>query len=146
MADAPPPPELSAPAEAQPESTEAAGGGGTWKVQAGGPTFVGYRVREKFVTVGVVDAVGRTGQVSGTAKIDGDRVRAARLETDMTTLRSDEGRRDNALRSRAIETDRFPTSSFQLTGPFAISRRAVKASGRLTLHGETNPITATVKG
>lgn len=51
--------------------------------EAGDPTFVGYRVREKLVTVGVVDAVGRTGQVSGTARIVGGRVRKARLETDI---------------------------------------------------------------
>lgn len=64
----------------------------------------------------------------------------------MTTLRSDEGRRDTALRSRGIETDRFPTSTFELTGPFELSREPVPARGRLTLHGETQPITARVSG
>ena len=64
----------------------------------------------------------------------------------MTTLRSDEGRRDNALRGRGIETDRFPTATFELTGPFELSREPVRARGRLTLHGETQPIIARVSG
>ncbi len=98
------------------------------------------------MTVGVVDAVGRTGDVSGTAEIDGDTVQGAELATDMTTLRSDESRRDNALRGRGIETDRFPTASFELTGPFELSREAVPARGRLTLHGQTRPIVARVSG
>jgi polyisoprenoid-binding protein YceI len=142
-ADAPPPPALSAPGSATPAP---AAGARTYALRGGGPTFAGYRVREKYVTIGVADAVGRTGAVTGTATVDGDRMTRARLTTDMTTLRSDENRRDAALRARAIETDRYPTSRFELTEPFAISRRAVEARGRLTLHGRTQPIVATVAG
>ena len=98
------------------------------------------------MTFGVVDAVGRTDEVSGTVEIDGDDVQAAELETDMTTLRSDESRRDDALRGRGIETDRFPTATFELTGPFELARAPVRARGRLTLHGETQPIVARVSG
>jgi polyisoprenoid-binding protein YceI len=145
--DAPPPPELSAPAaDATATASPARAGRTTWEVAPGEESFVGYRVREEFVSFGVVDAVGRTGDVSGTVEIDGDTVRAAELETDMTTLRSDESRRDNALRGRGIETDRFPTSTFELTGPFELSREPVRARGRLTLHGETRPIVARVSG
>ena len=144
-ADAPPPPALS---DATPEAaaTAAPAGRSSWEVVPGDPTFVGYRVREEFVTFGVVDAVGRTGEVTGTVRIDGDTVESARLETDMTTLRSDESRRDNALRERGIETDRYPTARFELTGPFELSREPVPARGRLTLHGETQPIVARVSG
>jgi polyisoprenoid-binding protein YceI len=141
-ADAPPPPSLSEAATA----TASPAGRATWEVVSGAPTFVGYRVREQFVTFGVVDAVGRTGEVTGTAQIDGDTIEGAELETDMTTLRSDESRRDNALRGRGIETDRFPTATFELSGPFELSREPVPARGRLTLHGETQPITARVSG
>jgi polyisoprenoid-binding protein YceI len=84
--------------------------------------------------------------VTGTVEVDGDTVEAADLETDMTTLRSDESRRDNALRDRGIETDRFPTARFELTGPFELSQRPVPARGRLTLHGETKPVVARVSG
>ena len=145
-ADAPPPPSLSEAATTTPDAGATPAGRATWEVVSGNPTFVGYRVREEFVSFGVVDAVGRTGEVTGTARIDGDTIEGAELETDMTTLRSDEGRRDNALRGRGIETDRYPTATFELTGPFELSREPVRARGRLTLHGETQPITARVSG
>jgi polyisoprenoid-binding protein YceI len=143
--DAPPPPRLS-----QSPRAEAGGavapGPGTWEIPQDGPTFVGYRVREEFVSFGVRDAVGRTGEVTGTAELDGDTVTKARLETDMTSLRSDQSRRDAALRGRAIETDRFPTARFELTEPFELADRPVTARGRLTLHGRTRPIAARVSG
>src|SRR5687767_9933176 len=103
--DEPPPPRLSTatPGAATPQATAPAGEE-AWQVAGGEPTFVGYRVREEFASVGVVDAVGRTGEVTGSARVDGDRVLGAELEADMTTLRSDESRRDNALRERGIET------------------------------------------
>ena len=145
--DAPPPPELPAPrADAEATATAAPAGAATWEIAQEDGTFVGYRVREEFVSFGVVDAVGRTSEVTGTLELDGERVRSAELETDMTTLRSDEGRRDNALRGRGIETDRYPTATFELTGPFALSRAPVRARGELTLHGETQPVVARVSG
>ena len=146
--DAPPPPRLSGagtPGAATPQATAPAGEE-PWKVVTGDPTFAGYRVREEFASFGVVDAVGRTGQVTGTARVDGDRVLGAELETDMTTLRSDESRRDAALRERGIETERHPTARFELTGPFELSAEPVGARGRLELHGETRAITARVSG
>ena len=58
----------------------------------------------------------------------------------MTTLVSDESRRDDALRERGIETDRFPDARFSLTEPVDLSRRNQTVRGELTLHGETQPI------
>jgi polyisoprenoid-binding protein YceI len=139
--DAPPPPRLSQPQAA----ATAAPAGGAWGVDRA-RSFVGYRVREKYAGIGVKDAVGRTGQVSGTVRMGGGRVRAADLTTAMGSLRSDQSRRDDTLRFKAIETDRYPTSRFVLEGPFAVSRRAQAVHGRLTLHGHTAPITARVRG
>ena len=147
--DEPPPPSLSEQeATAEPENTPAPSDGGpqAYEVLATDDTFVGYRVREEYVTFGVVDAVGRTSQVTGTATVEGDEMRDAELETDMTTLRSDESRRDSALRERGIETATYPTAEFRLTEPFPVARRRTRARGELTLHGETQPITATVRG
>jgi polyisoprenoid-binding protein YceI len=147
--DEPPPPSLSeeeAPAQPEATSTPDDDGARTYEVLSNEETFVGYRVREEFVTFGVVDAVGRTSDVSGTATVGGDRMLDAVLETDMTTLESDESRRDNALRQRGIETATYPTAEFRLTEPFPIVRRQTRARGELTLHGQTRPITATVRG
>ncbi len=142
--DAPPPPALSARPSATASATPGAGAQAWQVVQE--DSFVGYRVREEFVTIGVTDAVGRTSDVSGTVRVDGDRLASAELEAGLASLQSDESRRDNALRTRGIETDRFPTATFELTGPFELSREPVRARGRLTLHGETRPIVARVSG
>jgi polyisoprenoid-binding protein YceI len=139
--DAPPPPTLTAEETA---TAIPAAGATSWQVAAGDETFVGYRVREEFASIGVADAVGRTGEVTGTVDVDGDQLTAATLETDMTTLRSDEARRDDALRTRGIETDSFPTSEFELTEPVDVTRRNQRVRGELTLHGETQPIAVRV--
>jgi polyisoprenoid-binding protein YceI len=136
--DAPPPPTLSddgaaATSTPDPSTTE-------YEVAQGGDAFVGYRVREEFAGFGVKDAVGRTPDVSGTATVEQDTITAADLEADLTTLASDDGRRDNALRDRGLESGRFPDAQFDLTEPVDLSRRRTTARGELTLHGETKPI------
>jgi polyisoprenoid-binding protein YceI len=139
--DAPPPPALG---PAAPGSLPR--GPAVLRVLPSGGTFVGYRVREEYATIGVRDAVGRTAGVSGTVRIDGARVTAATLEADMASLRSDQAQRDGALRERAIETDRFPRASFRLSRPVALSRDGATAAGELTLHGVTAPVRVLVAG
>jgi polyisoprenoid-binding protein YceI len=137
--DAPPPPTL----EGKP-ATSAPAGDGRLAPVAG--SFVGYRVNEQYLGIGVRTAVGRTGAVTGTVTLDGRRVHAADLRADMTKLRSDQARRDDALRYRGIETDRFPTARFTLGAPFTVSAAPHRTTGRLTLHGRSAPITITVRG
>jgi len=141
--DAPPPPRLEG---APSQDGAAAGGAGAWHPVAPAGSFVGYRVDERYLGVGVRTAVGRTSAVTGTVTVDGDRARAADLRADMTTVHSDQARRDDTLRFRAIETDRYPTARFTLTGPVAISARPRRAAGTLTLHGRRAPIAVTVRG
>jgi polyisoprenoid-binding protein YceI len=139
--DAPPPPRLQGtPAQdaAAPE------GGGRCAVTGGG--FVGYRVDEKYLGVGVRTAVGRTSAVAGTVTLDGGRIASADLRADMRRVRSDQARRDDTLRYRAIETDRYPTARFTLGGPFAVSARPQRTTGTLTLHGRRATIAVTVRG
>jgi len=139
--DAPPPPRLQGrPAQ----DAVAPEGGGPWAVTAGG--FVGYRVDEKYLGVGVRTAVGRTSAVAGTVTLDGGRIAAADLRADMRRVRSDQARRDDTLRFRAIETDRYPTARFKLGAPFALSARAQRTTGTLTLHGRRAMIAVTVRG
>jgi polyisoprenoid-binding protein YceI len=142
--DAPPPPTLSSEEPAATATTSATAtpdeGATAHEVAKGEDTFVGYRVREEFASIGVADAVGRTAEVTGAAEIDGETITSAELEADMTTLVSDESRRDDALRGRGIETDRYPRAEFRLTEPVDLSRRTTATRGELTLHGETQPI------
>jgi polyisoprenoid-binding protein YceI len=122
--------------------------GGTYAPARG--SFVGYRVRETFASIGVTNAVGRTAEVTGTVRVAGERITDADLTADLTALRSDESRRDDALRTRGIETDRFPSARFALTEPVRAVPSAggalrATADGRLTLHGRTRPVRATLQ-
>jgi len=141
--DAPPPPRL----QGTPAQEGAApAGAGRWHPVAPAGSFVGYRVDERYLGVGVRTAVGRTSAVTGTVIVSGDRVEGADLRADMTTVRSDQARRDDALRTRAIETDRYPSARFTLAGPVALAARPRQGKGTLTLHGRRAAIAVTVRG
>lgn len=128
---------------------------GTWNVTTSigdteeTSTFVGYRVDEELGSgIGAQTAAGRTADVSGTVTIAGGQVTEASFEVDMTTLKSDESRRDNQLKARGLETDTFKSASFELTQPVALPESAVtgeqltvSAPGQLTLHGVTKDVT-----
>ena len=102
-------------------------------------SFVGYRVNETLIGVGLNAAVGRTSAVKGAAGVAGGRIVAARFEIETGTLRSDEARRDETMRFRGLETDRYPKAGFVLTAPATLAARFT-ARGRLTLHGRTRPV------
>jgi polyisoprenoid-binding protein YceI len=135
--EAPPPPKLAARGVLQATQDP------TWKVGRG--SFAGYRVDEDYLGVGVHTAVGRTSAVSGTISLAGTRVVSADLRADMTQLISDQPQRDETLRGKAIETDRFPQAAFALSSPVTIAADQ-RVDGRLTLHGVTAPVTVTVSG
>jgi polyisoprenoid-binding protein YceI len=77
---------------------------------------VRYRVREQLVGLNLPnDAVGATTAVEGAIVFDaqgrivpGD----SRFTVDLRTLRSNEERRDNYLRRRTLETEKYPTVTF----------------------------------
>jgi polyisoprenoid-binding protein YceI len=77
--------------------------------------------------------------VLAVAAVAGDRIVAARFEIATGTLRSDEARRDETMRFRGLETDRYPKAGFVLATPATLAARFT-AQGRLTLHGRTRPV------
>jgi polyisoprenoid-binding protein YceI len=131
---------------------------GTWSLDTtsgsladGSATFAGYRVEEQLSTLGTHEAVGRTHHVTGSMTISGRDVTSLDISVDMTTLRSDDDRRDGQLRERGLETERFPTATFSLTQPIRIGNAPAvgeqidaTATGDLTLHGTTNRVTVPV--
>jgi polyisoprenoid-binding protein YceI len=125
---------------------------GTWHLSSNG-SFAGYRVREQLGFLPAPsDAVGRTSAVTGSLKIEGTTVRTAHLQVDMTQLTSDKAMRDARMRSIGLETDRFPTASFVLSSPISFATapeagRVVKtrATGNLTIHGVTKPVTVDIQ-
>lgn len=122
---------------------------GTWTPVGG--SQAGFRVREKLATLPAQsDAVGRTGDVTGTVVIDGTSVTSADFDVDLRTLKSDpeEPRRDNKVQG-ALQTDQFPTATFTLTAPIEIESATttldVLATGDLTIHGVTKPVTIPIQ-
>jgi polyisoprenoid-binding protein YceI len=133
-------------------SDDTAGADGTWTVDRSvgsfadfSGTWAGYRFDEELAGIGGNTAVGRTPDVSGTMTVADGAVTGVDVEVDLTTLDSDSDRRDGALRSRGLESDRFPTATFRLTDPVTlptrltdVERATVTATGELTIHGVTN--------
>jgi polyisoprenoid-binding protein YceI len=162
--DSPPPaaldPAPSTTSGAATGTTEAAGAAGattadgTWQVSDNGSSFVGYRVNEQLAFLsGPNQAVGRTRAVTGTMKVAGGTVEAVRIEADLTQLTSDEDRRDNAIRQRGLESERFPTATLELAEPIQLGATPAKGEevrgtgkGRLTVHGVTREVELPVTG
>jgi len=128
--DAPPPPALSADDRG---STDVAAG--EWRVRPARGAFAGYRVDEEYLGVGVRTAVGRTPAVTGTLRVKSGRIERPALAADLARLRSDQARRDDALRGRGIETDTYPRARFTLDAPVALSGAEQRTAGTLELHG-----------
>ncbi len=128
------------PAPSLPEETATPTGELRGGLRPASGSFVGYRVNETLIGVGLNAAVGRTSAVKGVAAVDGGRIVSARFEIATGTLRSDEARRDETMRFRGLETDRYPKAGFVLTAPATLAARFT-ARGRLTLHGRTRPVT-----
>lgn len=122
---------------------------GTWTVAKANDVFVGYRIQELFGGETVKkEAAGRTAEVTGTMVVQGSTIPSASVTADVTKLKSDRAQRDNAIRNQALETDRFGTATFTLTQPITLAsppvvgeRQSVQATGDLTLHGQTKPVT-----
>ena len=77
----------------------------------------------------------------------GTKITAAEVTGDVTTLKSDDDRRDGQLRRQALETDQFPQATFKLTTPIELGSvpadgqpLSATATGELTLHGVTKTV------
>jgi len=156
--DEPPPVALASAPPAAPSGAPAApapagGVAGNWALAADGSSFVGYRVREQLEFLEEPnEAVGRSTSVQGTMTINGTQVDAAQITADMTQLRSDNENRDRAISTNGLQTQQFPQGTFALTAPIPLAPEAAtggvvnaQASGDLTVHGVTRPVTIAVQ-
>jgi len=123
---------------------------GEWDVADG--SIVGYRVEEVLFGQSNV-AAGRTGAVTGSLIVDGSSIAAATFTVDMTTVSSDESRRDGQFNERIMETATYPTATFELTEPISFgtvpatgNEQTFQATGDLTMHGITRAVTFDVTG
>jgi len=125
---------------------------GSWTIDPAN-SFAGYRIGEELANIGTAEAVGRTSEVTGTLTASGTAITDVAIEVDMQTLRSDQSRRDNALRDRGLETGIFPTATFELTSPIDLGSVPAagdtietSATGNLTIHGVTQPVELALEG
>lgn len=120
---------------------------GRWR--ATDASQAGYRVKE--ILLGQDhEAVGRTSAVTGEVTVQGAKVTKGGFTVDLTTVRSDQDRRDKQFHNRIMDTAAHPTAKFTLTGPIDISSLTagsgtVPATGNLTLRGTTHPVTVDLK-
>jgi polyisoprenoid-binding protein YceI len=139
-------------------SSSSAGFNGSWKVDTSigsisdfSGSFVGYRVQEELSGIGAQTAIGRTPDVSGSLTIAGNQVTAVEITANLTTLKSDDDRRDGQLSRQGIQTSQFPTATFTLTQPITGTvpaegvEASVTAKGKLTLHGVTRDVQIPLK-
>ena len=118
---------------------------GSWEVTDG--SEAGWRATE--VLFGQTnEAAGRTEDVTGTLVIEGTTATAISVEVDLTTVTSDEERRDGQVQDRILETASFPTAFFEVTEPVDfgevpadLEEVTVSATGEMTIHGVTQVIT-----
>ena len=128
---------------------------GTWTVDTSVGSFAdytsawaGFRVNEVLQNIGDAEAIGRTPDVDGQLTIDGTTLQSGTISVDLTTIHSNQARRDPAIQ-RSLETGSFPTATFELTKP--VDFGGVPADGQtvtvdatgeiLTIHGTTKELT-----
>ena len=132
---------------------------GTWSVQEG-DTTAGFRIKESFAS-GLTDhtAVGRSDKVTGSLTIDGTQITEGEFTVDLTALEFTDTipglsvtNRANALRNNGLETATFPDATFKLTEPIDFGEKPAEgasvtatATGDLTIHGVTKPVTFEVE-
>ena len=131
-------------------ATSIQGVDGTWTMTSG--STVGYRVQEVLFGQSHT-AAGRTSAVTGSITIDGKTVNAATFTVDMTTVASDQQRRDNQFNGRIMDTASYPTAMFKLSSPIVLTsipsvgmQASAQATGVLTMHGTSKSVTFTLTG
>ncbi|MGA9278730.1 YceI family protein [Ilumatobacter sp.] len=128
---------------------------GTWTVdtttgdfdyESATGSFVGFRIEEELSGVGSTTAVGRTGDVAGSIVIDGTTVTDVTFDVDVTTITTEDSRRDDNVQD-ALDTGEFASASFVLTEPVELTDAALAGEafaatggGQLTVHGTTQDV------
>jgi len=142
------------------EETEVTAGGeldGSYTLVPGppdAPSFVGYRVTEQLAAAVVEsEATGRTSDVTGAFTISGNTVSEVSVTANVQTLTSDRSQRDDAIKTRGLESDRFPEATFVLIEPIELPEEPelgetvdTTAVGDFTLHGVTKRVEIPVQG
>lgn len=141
----------------------AAGGARTFALVPG-ESKAGYEVDEEFLA-GAADmlgiqpgrgkTVGSTDQVSGQLTLDfsgAPQITSGEFQVDISTLQSDQNRRDNRIRTEWLQSATFPVATFKATGlqnaPASYTEGeevTFQLAGDLTIREITQPVVFDVK-
>jgi len=127
------------------------------RVDLGEGTRATYRVQEQLAGINFPsDASGSTNAVTGTVQIGPNGAinsAQSKLTVDLRTLKSDQDLRDNYLRTRVFDVEKFPTVEFVprrlegVTYPFpsgAGAQAGFQLVGDMTIRGVTKEVASTV--
>ena len=117
---------------------------GDWSVAEN--SFAGYRVNE-VLNGQDVTVTGRTPDVAGQIGIADSTLTSATVEVELATVATDESARDDYFRSQALNTDEFPTATFELTAPVEVAADGgdLALVGDLTIRDVTQEVTVTAQ-
>jgi polyisoprenoid-binding protein YceI len=117
---------------------------GEWDIADG--STAGYSV-EATVNGSSLPVTGTTPKVTGSATVKDALLERATIVVDVASITTDNANRDEYFRGPALDTDDYPTASFTLSSPVALSDQlldgrpvTVAASGVLSLHGVTRDV------
>lgn len=117
---------------------------GSWQVGEG--SQAGYRLGE-VLSGEQVTVVGRTEKVVGSVVVADGALTQAEIMVDTASITTDESARDAYFR-RALDTTTYPQAVFSLAEPADVAAVgttteavAVQATGTLTFHGVSQPVT-----
>ncbi|MFI5906012.1 YceI family protein [Dactylosporangium sp. NPDC051541] len=135
----PVPPPLALPASA---AAPVGGVDGSYAAASG--SLAGFRIQQTVLGL-TSDVVGRTGDISGTATVASGQVTAATFRIGLLALTSGDGKRAPQF-DISLDTEHHPDATVTLTQPVALdsATRSATATGTLTLHGITRPVTVRV--
>jgi polyisoprenoid-binding protein YceI len=158
---APPVLALSSPTPTASSSSSASAGTGNWTVASG--SLAGYRVKEQFVGQSSThEAVARTSAVSGEVAImqsgTSYQLTSAKITVQLSSLASVDSvagynvtNRDRIVQ-QSLSVGSFPTAVFEAGGGVTLPAAAtsgeavtVSVPGKLTVHGVTKDVTATLQ-
>lgn len=133
---------------ARPATTEL---DGRWEVVQGSAhnfSAVGFTIDEVLPAERTTTS-GSTGGVSGSVLIEGSTLRSGDITVEMASLTTDKIVRDQNMKTKLFEVEKFPQSHFVLTEPVDLAGipddgtvGTATLTGELTIKGVSNPVSA----
>ena len=108
-----------------------------------------YKVKEQLANIGLNDVVGKTSDVTGRIVVDNGKVvkDSSKIVVNVQTLTTDQKRRDNYLKGKSLESNKFPqvtlvpVSFDGFTDLPAGEDRSFLLTADLTVRDQTRPTT-----